>query len=130
MYDAMSVTVSGASGLTNAYTSVLSACGSLLMSGASRWLDARPGSMKKPTRHTTSVRNKSLFRTIHLACGMTNTPPSQCSTDWSAQWIGNRLIREADEILVAGRRRDAPFGLEGDGHRYRLGHIGRRLEHR
>src|SRR5215471_10589292 len=35
----MSVTVSGRSGLTNAYTSVLSATGSLLISGASRCED-------------------------------------------------------------------------------------------
>ena len=35
----MIVTVSGLSGLTNAYTSVLSATGSLLISGASRWDD-------------------------------------------------------------------------------------------
>src|SRR5213594_4959065 len=35
------VTVSGRSGLTKAYVSVLSASGSWLMRGASRWLDAR-----------------------------------------------------------------------------------------
>src|SRR6266566_6521058 len=35
----MIVAVSGSSGLTNAYTSVLSATGSLLISGASRWDD-------------------------------------------------------------------------------------------
>src|ERR1700733_8850999 len=37
----MSVTVSGLSGLTNAYTSVLSATGSLEISGASRCDDMR-----------------------------------------------------------------------------------------
>jgi hypothetical protein len=37
---AINVTVSGASGLTNAYRSVLSARGSPAISGASRWLDA------------------------------------------------------------------------------------------
>src|SRR5574339_1076362 len=36
------VTVSGFEGLTKAYTSVLSASGSWLISGASRWLDAEP----------------------------------------------------------------------------------------
>src|SRR5438270_13667617 len=36
----MMVTVSGLSGLTNAYKSVLSAAGSLLINGASRWLEA------------------------------------------------------------------------------------------
>src|SRR5262245_19255820 len=36
----MMVTVSGRSGLTNAYRSVLSASGSWLIRGASRWLDA------------------------------------------------------------------------------------------
>src|SRR5215207_6884651 len=44
----MTVTVLGRSGLTNAYTSVLSAYGSSVMSGASRWLpsyskNSRPG---------------------------------------------------------------------------------------
>src|SRR5262245_50417583 len=37
----MIVTVSGLSGLTNAYVSVLSATGSLLISGASLWEDIR-----------------------------------------------------------------------------------------
>ena len=35
----MIVTVSGSSGETNAYVSVLSATGSLLIAGASRWDD-------------------------------------------------------------------------------------------
>src|SRR6476619_7585873 len=39
----MIVTLLGVSGLTNAYTSVLSACGSAAINGASRWLDAPPG---------------------------------------------------------------------------------------
>src|SRR4051794_40276302 len=39
----MIVTVSGLSGLTNAYRSVLSAAGSPEMSGASRWLEASTG---------------------------------------------------------------------------------------
>src|SRR5215472_12592271 len=37
---AINVTKPGRSGLTNAYTSVLSTAGSAAMSGASRWLDA------------------------------------------------------------------------------------------
>src|SRR4051812_32471962 len=39
----MSVAVSGLSGLTNAYRSVMSAEGSNAMAGASRWLDANAG---------------------------------------------------------------------------------------
>ena len=39
----MSVAVSGLSGLTNAYRSVMSADGSNAMAGASRWLDAATG---------------------------------------------------------------------------------------
>src|SRR5262245_33338489 len=38
----MSVTVFGLSGLTNAYTSVLSSLGSAATVGASRWLEALP----------------------------------------------------------------------------------------
>jgi hypothetical protein len=46
----MIVTVSGLSGLRNAYRSVLSADGSSAMSGASRWLDAVPASGAGPRR--------------------------------------------------------------------------------
>src|SRR5207249_11197024 len=46
------VTVSGRSGLTKAYVSVLSASGSWLMRGASRWLDA-------PAVGTTGVRSSA-----------------------------------------------------------------------
>ncbi len=45
----MSTTLSGLAGLTKAYVSVLSASGSWLMSGASRWLDAR--GVVDPNRH-------------------------------------------------------------------------------
>src|SRR5689334_4949693 len=41
----MIVTVPGSSGDTNAYTSVLSATGSLLIAGASRWDDISSGSL-------------------------------------------------------------------------------------
>src|SRR5438874_13031918 len=44
----MIVTVSGLSGLTNAYRAVPSICGSAAVSGASRWLDARLGTGARP----------------------------------------------------------------------------------
>src|SRR5215472_13983227 len=46
------VTVSGLSGLTNAYTSVLSIAGSAATSGASRWLDATAAPGPNPYRPT------------------------------------------------------------------------------
>src|SRR5262245_48846127 len=53
----MIVTVPGRSGLTNAYTSVLSAAGSSPMSGASRWLEAAAplGPTAPPSAATTTV---------------------------------------------------------------------------
>src|ERR671935_223570 len=51
----MSVTVSGLSGLTKAYTSVLSADGSLLILGASRWLEAPTGAPARPPAITPRV---------------------------------------------------------------------------
>src|SRR5690349_14733307 len=53
----MSVTVSGLSGLRNAYRSVLSADGSSEISGASRWLDAlaAAGPDDRVARPTTSA---------------------------------------------------------------------------
>src|SRR5436190_6798951 len=54
---AISVTVSGLSGLRNAYVSVLSADGSSAISGASRWLDAVAAAGLEPriARPTTSA---------------------------------------------------------------------------
>src|SRR4051795_635545 len=51
----MIVTVLGASGLTNAYKSVLSACGSAAINGASRWLEAPPGVGPRPTNTPTAA---------------------------------------------------------------------------
>src|SRR5215467_11355419 len=48
------VTVSGLSGLRNAYTSVRSALGSSEISGASRWLDA--GAADGPVPYSTAAR--------------------------------------------------------------------------
>src|SRR6185436_7245046 len=78
------VTVFGASGLTNAYRSVLSACGSAEISGASRWLDAPPGVGPRPANTPTAAaaaapitarrRVSLLFRTTvpslaRMVCG-------------------------------------------------------------
>src|SRR5919198_4397 len=52
----MIVTVSGRSGLTNAYRSVLSARGSWPISGASEWLDAAAGGGAGP-RTTAATAN-------------------------------------------------------------------------
>src|SRR6185503_13637317 len=62
---AMIVTLSGVVGLTNAYRSVLSASGSWLMSGASRWLDARSGLRNAPAVTNASTTQAS-FLTEHL----------------------------------------------------------------
>src|SRR5262252_8389157 len=54
----MIVTVSGRSGLRNAYRSVLSAIGSWLMRGASRWLDATTRNVAD-TVHAATVKGSS-----------------------------------------------------------------------
>src|SRR4029079_3843204 len=62
---AIKTTLFGFVGLTNAYTSVLSASGSALMSGASRWLDA----CSEPTPRTAAVMATAMnvhFFTTHL----------------------------------------------------------------
>ena len=66
---ATSVVVSGLSGLTNAYTSVLSNCGCPEMSGASRWLDALavPGSSAvTPTAASPPVASAPQTRVARL----------------------------------------------------------------
>src|SRR4029077_14499885 len=60
----MMVTVFGWSGLTNAYRSVLSAVGSWLISGASRWLDALPGSIWSTTSAATAPHKTSFLTPI------------------------------------------------------------------
>src|SRR6185503_14866951 len=61
----MIVTVSGLSGLTKAYRSVLSAVGSRLISGASRWLEARLECGTK-ARAIASNPNTAMTRMIRL----------------------------------------------------------------
>src|SRR4051794_15968770 len=60
----MIVTVSGLSGLTKAYRSVLSASGSLLISGASRWLDANVPCGIRPRQIATIPTSDSSERRI------------------------------------------------------------------
>ena len=60
----MIVTVSGLSGLTNAYTSVLSATGSLLISGASRWDDIYLASSRLLARRLRCLEQSLHQRTI------------------------------------------------------------------
>src|SRR5438309_1608684 len=66
----MIVTESGLSGLTKAYRSVLSAVGSPAISGASRWLDARPlsGVSARPTAATPVARTAVLRSTRCPPC--------------------------------------------------------------
>src|ERR1700737_3455832 len=76
---AISVTVFGLSGLTNAYVSVLSATGSWLISGASRWLEAfaptrLPSATAAPATSTTSALGRNL-RLVRMV-----PPSSGCST--------------------------------------------------
>src|SRR6185436_2018342 len=56
---AMIVTLSGVVGLTKAYRSVLSATGSWLISGASRWLEACVGWMKRVDARPATARAAS-----------------------------------------------------------------------
>ena len=57
----ISATRSGRWGLTNAYRSVLSASGSWLMSGASRWLEAVMGAMTIAAAMTMAATQASFF---------------------------------------------------------------------
>src|ERR1700694_6027617 len=104
---AISVTVFGLSGLTNAYVSVLSATGSWLISGASRWLEAFapprvPSAPAAPATSTTSALGRNL-RLVRMV-----PPSSGCSTGAVATCHApNRPGR-----LVAGPRwgRERPAG--------------------
>src|SRR5215471_2793257 len=63
------VTVSGRSGLTNAYRSVLSARGSWLISGASRWLDAKTDPIRfinGAATRSAAIATSRIFRNMGL----------------------------------------------------------------
>src|SRR5438093_6212673 len=63
----MSVTESGASGLTNAYKSVLSICGSAAVSGASRWLDAELGTTPAARIRIPTTGAMTMLRNFFIA---------------------------------------------------------------
>src|SRR5262245_30308895 len=101
----MKVTVSGASGLTNAYRSVRSAYGSPAIAGASRWLDAavngalasvpasRPAEAARPPRKArgrfTVVWSLSL-ESQRLGSGR---PPPRARRAWPVRGALRRLGR-------------------------------------
>src|SRR4051794_41647061 len=83
----MIVTVLGASGLTNAYRSVLSACGSAAINGASRWLEAPPGVGPRPTNTpTAAAAATAVTATRRLVVLNGATAPS--SSFWRLFWRG------------------------------------------
>src|SRR5438105_1728857 len=110
----MRVTVCGASGLTNAYTSVLSASGSDEMSGASRWLEASarktvPNTSPAPSAHPATRFMPSLL--VRLA-----TVEAFDSTSLrGARWLGCCPCSQglqADENRGACRRVEQDVRLQ------------------
>src|SRR5262249_26614986 len=85
---AMNVTVSGRSGLRNTYRSVLSAIGSWLMRGASRWLDAAPGSIWTAMPNATADTTINVFFTALVLLVGQCSVPTLASTVAAVAWIG------------------------------------------
>src|SRR6516165_12563760 len=94
----MIVTVSGRSGLRNAYRSVLSAIGSWLMRGASRWLDATARNVAD-TVNTATVNGSSLL--------FTDSPSRTTGALLSLSYEWNRWLDFRARVASAaiGRRR-------------------------
>src|ERR1700757_397277 len=100
----MIVTVSGLSGLTNAYRSVLSATGSLLISGASRWDDtyATPPCVRAASsRRLTRARSRYVVRcwpetivTSDLRASRTIATSGSCGS-FEGSWTSSREGSEA-----------------------------------
>lgn len=117
---AMTVVVSGLSGLTNAYRSVLSYCGCPEISGASRWeeAEAAPGSSavtpavaSPPAASAPQMRAARLPRpTLLLEKGVmpsvlsANLPDAR-GFEWWPRWIGH--IRKLISCLLDPRFRQA-----------------------
>src|SRR5712691_10441964 len=87
---AINTTRSGRAGLTNAETSVLSASGSWLISGASRWLDARSGLSRTPPARIARTTQTSFF-TQHLLLVLLRGKVATGCVRWQEAGGGCRL---------------------------------------
>src|SRR5580765_7265508 len=89
----MIVAVSGLSGDTNAYRSVLSAVGSCEISGASRWLDAEPAAGPLPrnaaSRTAAAPAARRMSATLRIALLLFRRP--------FGLWWGRRLRHSHDQ---------------------------------
>src|SRR5262245_45771969 len=88
----MIVTVLGRSGLTNAYRSVLSAAGSLAISGASRWLEARLADGSSARAMAISPHSATIERIRVRTIGIVLLYENSTSYSWtriclSFQWL-------------------------------------------
>src|SRR3954453_1721133 len=125
----MSVTVSGLSGLTNAYVSVLSARGSPEINGASRWLDASAVvgvSAAVVAASTAPVPARARSRRRRLGLDVVTGGPL-CCMGWSTVSSGRlpatvgRPLERVLDLLSQRRRRgdrvrpeDGPHGSSKD----------------
>src|SRR3954466_8936354 len=126
------VTVSVASGLTNAYRSVLSACGSAAINGASRCLDAPPGVGPSPTNTPiAAAAATAVTATRRLVVLNGATVPSSFFrwVRWTSAALGRPRVRPIDPPFARDARgvhprfavpaqadhsdRDAPRPVEG-----------------
>src|SRR5438876_6750423 len=112
----MIVTVSGASGLTNAYRSVLSICGSAAVSGGSRWLEAKLG-ITPETRINTPTTGATMIVRMRFMCPLlweTRPPPGRLRASRARALIGTRgralglnSMQGAERFARAGRNQYA-----------------------
>src|SRR6516162_5521304 len=126
----MIVTVSGRSGLRNAYRSVLSAIGSWLMRGASRWLDATTRNVADTVNAETVKGSSHLFTGFSFAHDRRSSFPL-LRTESTVGFTGFRLcglMGGADQISIARRRRQTALRFVSHRHCDRGGDIGRRGE--
>ena len=100
---ARNVTVSGLSGLRNAYTSVRSALGSSAISGASRWLDALAADGPVPL-----ITAATAASTTSNRCCREHERSAHCLSPCllgDERWMTPRIRGPAAESVRTGRRR-------------------------
>src|SRR5215204_4010238 len=107
----MIVTVSGRSGLRNAYRSVLSAVGSSEIDGASRWLEAVPADGAGPLTTAAATATATSASAASVTLRIRDTPLSATALGVVAAVVGGhsrgareRFTRTSDQSNRSGPR--------------------------
>src|SRR5215510_9490583 len=106
------VTVSGLSGLTKAYKSVLSAVGSWLMNGASRWLEASTKDIGNPNPRISVAAVNSEIPCFIACSSLLNEPKTQSGGEphsWPPGVLADHDKKRVNRLYASRRFSSTPI---------------------